>query len=56
MGEGEVDGRLLVWIKHITNSSPFSRLLTFILILKSWGCWVHLDYRVSSGPFFDHEF
>ena len=37
------------------TSLPYSCLLTFILMLKSWGWvgvwWVHLDYSVSSGPF-----
>ena len=33
-------------------------LLTFILMLKSWGGWwrwVYLDYNISSGPFLSYE-
>ena len=46
------DGK--VWLS--TLYGPLSCLWTFILMLKSWGVvvvgwWVHLDYRVSSGPF-----
>ena len=42
---------------NITSGS-FSYLSNFTLMLKSYRVdgWVHLDYNVSSGPFWSFDF
>ena len=46
----------LIIINNLSTSGPFSCLLTFILMLKSYQVVVHLDYNVSSGPFLTMNF
>ena len=59
VGEGGRGGRVvdLLPTPNITSGS-FSYLSNFTLKLKSYRVdrWVHLDYNVSSGPFWSFDF
>ena len=47
---------ILIIINNSLTTCPFSCLLTFILMLKSYQVVVHLDYNVSSGSFLTMNF